>query len=85
MEAITLPVDPIDGRNMDVTKSPFESLPRSACAEIVKKFSVWLTAYLPRLPKVRAEMVKAATVLSSRRCSFVRVGAGMSEGGEMPF
>ncbi|MEK1931996.1 MAG: hypothetical protein AAAC47_19895, partial [Pararhizobium sp.] len=61
--------------NMNVQKSPLESLPRSACAEIVKKFSVWLTAYLPRLPKVRAEMVKAATALSSRRCSFVRVGA----------
>ena len=46
--------------------------------QIVKKFSVRLTAYLPRFVKVRVEMVTAATVLSSRRCSFVRIGAGAS-------
>jgi hypothetical protein len=54
--------------------------------QIVKKFSVRLTAYLPRFGKVRVEMVMVAIVFC------LRVVAALSgsvpeppEGGDMPF
>ena len=59
-----------------VPKLSLGRLSTSACAQIVKKFSVRLTGYLPRFVKVRVEMVTVAIVLSSRRCSSVRIGTG---------